>query len=58
MIEAELWEMAGALRGSMDTAEYEYVVLSLVFPKYVSDAYDETRVKLDLVHDADPEDSG
>lgn len=28
--EAELWQMADALRGSMDAAEYKHVVLSLV----------------------------
>ena len=27
--EAELWEMADALRGSMDAAEYEQVVFGL-----------------------------
>ena len=29
--EAELWQMADALRGSMDAAEYKHVVLGLVF---------------------------
>jgi hypothetical protein len=29
--EAELWRMADALRGSMDTAEYQHVVLGLIF---------------------------
>ena len=27
--EAELWQMADALRGSMDAAEYKHVVLGL-----------------------------
>ena len=27
--EAELWQMANALRGSMDAAEYKHVVLGL-----------------------------
>ena len=27
--EAQLWEMADALRGSMDAAEYRYVALGL-----------------------------
>ena len=32
--EAELWQMADALRGSMDAAEYKHVVLGLIFLKY------------------------
>ena len=31
--EAELWQMADALRGSMDAAEYKHVVLGLIFLK-------------------------
>ncbi len=30
--EAELWQMADALRGSMDDAEYKHVVLGLIAP--------------------------
>ena len=30
--EAQLWQMADALRGSMDAAEYKYGVLRLIFP--------------------------
>ncbi|MYJ13135.1 MAG: SAM-dependent DNA methyltransferase [Acidimicrobiia bacterium] len=44
--EAELWEMADALRGNMDAAEYKHVVLGLIFLKYVSDAFEETRAQL------------
>ena len=40
--EAELWQMANALRGSMDAAEYKHVVLGLIFLKYISDAFQET----------------
>jgi type I restriction enzyme M protein len=29
--EARLWQMADALRGSMDAAEYKHVVLGLIF---------------------------
>ncbi|MCS6954660.1 MAG: type I restriction-modification system subunit M N-terminal domain-containing protein [Bryobacteraceae bacterium] len=32
--EAQLWQMAEALRGSMDAAEYKHVVLGLIFLKY------------------------
>ncbi len=39
--EAELWEMADKLRGSMDAAEYKHVVLGLIFLKYISDAFEE-----------------
>ena len=42
--EAELWEMADTLRGSMDAAEYKHVVLGLIFLKYISDAFEERRV--------------
>ena len=57
--EAQLWQMADALRGSMDAAEYKHVVLGLLFLKYVSDAFEEARVELEAQVDegADPEDS-
>ena len=35
--EAQLWQMADALRGSMDAAENKHVVLGLIFLKYISD---------------------
>ena len=56
--EAELWKMADALRGSMDAAEYKHVVLGLIFLKYISDAFEETRTRLEAERDdgADPED--
>lgn len=44
--EAELWQMADALRGSMDAAEYKHVVLGLIFLKYISDAFEEKHAKL------------
>ena len=55
--EAILWEMADALRGSMDAAEYKHVVLGLIFLKYVSDAFAETRTRLEAERDqgADPD---
>ena len=34
--EQQLWQMADALRGSMDAAEYKHVVLGLIFLKYIS----------------------
>ena len=38
--EAQLWQMAGALRGSMDAAEYQHVVLGLIFLKHSSDGFE------------------
>lgn len=44
--EAQLWQMADALRGSMDAAEYKHVVLGLIFLKYISDAFEEKMKRL------------
>src|SRR5690606_9428774 len=44
--EAQLWQMADALRCSMDAAEYKHVVLGLIFLKYISDAFEEQHAKL------------
>ena len=44
--EAELWQMADALRGSMDAAEYKHVVLGLIFLKYISDAFEAKHAEL------------
>lgn len=56
--ETQLWQMADALRGSMDAAEYRDVVLGLIFLKYISDAFEEQHAKLVAEHvaGADPED--
>ncbi|MCC6796981.1 MAG: SAM-dependent DNA methyltransferase [Candidatus Hydrogenedentes bacterium] len=56
--EAQLWQMADALRGSMDAAEYKHVVLGLIFLKYISDAFEEQHDKLEAEkqHGTDPED--
>ena len=50
--------MADALRGSMDAAEYKHVVLGLIFLKYISDAFEEARTRLEFerAEGADPED--
>ena len=45
--EAQLWQMADALRGNMDAAEYKHVVLGLIFLKYISDAFEEQHARLD-----------
>jgi len=56
--EAQLWQMADALRGSMDAAEYKHVVLGLVFLKYISDAFEERHARLiaEKAEGADAED--
>ena len=56
--EAELWQMADTLRGSMDAAEYKHVVLGLIFLKYISDAFEERHTRLvgEKKQGADPED--
>ena len=54
--ESELWQMADALRGSMDAAEYKHVVLGLIFLKYISDAFEEAHAQLEADQYADPED--
>lgn len=56
--ESQLWQMADALRGSMDAAEYKHVVLGLIFLKYISDAFEEQHALLEAEREqgADPED--
>ena len=56
--ESELWRAADALRSNMDAAEYKHVVLGLIFLKYISDAFEEQRAKLEAerAQGADPED--
>ena len=44
--EAKLWLTADKLRNNMDAAEYEHVVLGLIFLKYISDTFEEHHVKL------------
>lgn len=38
-----LWKAADKLRGSLSAGRYKDVILGLVFLKYISDAYDESR---------------
>ena len=56
--EAQLWQMADALRGSMDSGEYKHVTLGLLFLKYISDAFEEQHARLEgeKKQGADPED--
>ena len=56
--EAELWEMADKLRGSMDSSDYKHIVLGLIFLKYISDAFEEmyAQLKKEESEGANPED--
>jgi type I restriction enzyme M protein len=56
--ERQLWAAADALRSNMDAAEYKHVVLGLIFLKYISDAFEEQRARLETERSlgADPED--
>lgn len=56
--EAQLWQMADALRNNMDAAEYKHVVLGLLFLKYISDAFEAKHTELlaQKKQGADPED--
>ena len=56
--EAKLWQAADALRNNMDAAEYEHVVLGLIFLKYISDAFEAKHAELGAQRGegADPED--
>jgi hypothetical protein len=56
--EAQLWQMADALRNNMDAAEYKHVVLGLIFLKYISDAFEAKHADLvtQKAQGADPED--
>jgi type I restriction enzyme M protein len=50
--EKELWKAADKLRGNIDPSEYKYIVLGLIFLKYVSDSFYQRREELEkLVSD-------
>jgi len=50
--EKELWKAADKLRGNIDPGEYKYIVLGLIFLKYVSDAFYQRKGELEkLVSD-------
>lgn len=40
-LKQSLWASADKLRNNMSPADYKYVVLGLIFLKYISDAFDE-----------------
>ena len=54
--EKKLFKAADKLRKNIDAAEYKYVVLGLVFIKYISESFNELHEKLVADEDSDPED--
>lgn len=54
-LKQSLWAMADKLRNNMSPADYKYVVLGLIFLKYISDAFDEQYDKAEK-EGFDPED--
>ena len=54
--EQQLFTAADKLRKNIDAAEYKYVVLGLVFIKYISESFDELYQKLKAEEFSDPED--
>jgi len=58
-VENKLWEIADKLRGHIDASEYEYMVLGLIFLKYISDAFQAKYKQLEAAKETeytDPED--
>ena len=53
--EQQLFKAADKLRKNIDAAEYKYVVLGLVFIKYISETFNELYEKLDADEYSDPE---
>ena len=54
--EETIWRAADKLRGNLNAAEYEGVVLGLIFLKYISDKFDAKFAELSEDEYADVED--
>ena len=54
--EQKLFKAADKLRKNIDAAEYKYVVLGLIFIKYISETFNELYEKLEADEYSDPED--
>ena len=54
--EAELFKAADKLRGNLEPSEYKHIALGLIFLKYISEAFEAQRAKLEQEEFADPED--
>ena len=44
--EEALWDAANKLRGSVESSEYKHIVLSLIFLKFISDTFEQSRQNL------------
>jgi type I restriction enzyme M protein len=55
-LEQQLWSTADTLRKNIDASEYKYVVLGLIFLKYISSAFEALYQTLQTEDNADPED--
>ena len=51
--EENLWDSANKLRGSVESAEYKHVVLSLIFLKFISDKFEARKAKIIEEHGDD-----
>jgi len=54
--EQQLFKAVDKLRKNIDAAEYKYVVLGLVFIKYISETFNDLYEKLEAEQYSDPED--
>ncbi|MFP1630546.1 type I restriction-modification system subunit M [Zhengella sp. ZM62] len=54
--EADLFKAADKLRGNLEPSEYKHVALGLIFLKYISEAFEAQRAKLEQEEYADPND--
>ncbi len=54
--EEKLWAAADKMRGHIDAGEYKHVALGLIFPKYISDAFQEPYGEIKKEPNADPDD--
>lgn len=59
-LEKSFWTVSDNLRSNVDISEYKYIVLGIIFLKYISDAFDDLHTKLEKGEGefefADPED--
>ena len=54
--EQQLFKAVDKLRKNIDAVEYKYVVLGLVFIKYISETFNDLYEKLEAEQYSDPED--
>ena len=44
-IESKLWASAEKMRGAVSVSDYKFIVLGLIFLKYISDSFEEKTMK-------------